>query len=134
MNFDAIEQAGTEVALDKTPCPFLWIIGWNLGWPKRVNATEETKAKMREAAKQKVYPEDFGELVSKGKKGKKRKSFTEEHKKNMALAQIGRKHPPRSDESRERARQKQTGKKMSEATKQKMRESAKKRWANANRK
>ena len=34
MNFDAIEEAGTDVALDRTPCPFLWIIGWNLGWPE----------------------------------------------------------------------------------------------------
>ena len=130
MNFDAIESAGTDVALDKTPCPFLWIIGWNMGWPKRVNATEETKAKMRESAKHRVMPDDFGERVSKGMTGRKRKPFTEEWKRNMSLVKIGRKHPPRSDEMRERARQKATGKKQSEETKRKRSESMKRYHAN----
>ena len=131
-----LDTLGIQDELEyKTVCPFIYIVGWYLGWPPASRYhSEETKAKMRASHAVRVLPDDFGEKVSKGMTGRKRKPFTEEWKRNMAKAQIGRKHPPRSDEFREKVRKQMTGTKLSEATKQKMRESAKKRWANANRK
>ena len=127
-----LDALGIQDELEyKTVCPFIYIVGWDLGWPPASRFhSEETKAKMRESAKYKVYPEDFGEKVSNGKIGKKRKPFTEEWKRNMAKAQIGRKHPPRSDEFREKVRQQMTGTKQSEETKRKRSEALKRYHAN----
>ena len=85
---------------DKTPCPFLWLTRWAIGWPSEkggppkgnTNAkgiwngrkhTDETKQKMRESAKKRWEDSDQKNKLSKyrssvmGEQNKGRKWFND---------------------------------------------------------
>lgn len=88
--------------------------------------TEETKARMSVSQKGRTHSVETRAKMSKTRTGVPR---TVETRLRVGLGHLGIKHPPRSQECKEKLRIINTGKKLSEETKARMRIAQRARWA-----
>lgn len=93
---------------------------------KKYNLSEETKQRMRAAHLGKKLSEEQKQKISEGHLGLKSPrlgaKMSEEQKQKISKSNKGKKRPPRSENYKQKMRKAHLGKKLSEETKQKMRE------------
>ncbi len=100
--------------------------------------TDEAKAKIAEASRNREWSEESKTKLSESKKGKstwvKGKYLSDEHKAALSKSKKGKPNPAlighkHTEESKKKMSDSKKGTKYSEASKKKMSESAKKRWS-----
>ena len=84
--------------------------------------SEETKRKLSESQKGRVFSEETRRRMSEAKKGKNHKPFSEETRRKLSEAKKGKKRKPFSEETRRKLSEANKGKVLTEETKRKLSE------------